>query len=187
MRTTGLSIPLGGFMRRSAAGIVATLLLLAGVPDGAAAQRRTPAVEPAGPPGQTSVTIEAKIDGKRYRASGRGDCRHAPEASIRDVPASLWMVHYTNPRAGGLKQLSMTLWRPKDDGPDQLSLLLDTKSGSHRIETGQEGKSAGQGSVTVLPSGPGGRLEITGKEAEGKPVQVTIDCSVFSGVEAEGG
>lgn len=174
-------------MRRSAAPLVVTFALLAGLSDGAAAQRRTRAVDSSGPPEETSVTIEAKIGGKSYRASGKGECRHAPDASIRDVPASLWMVQYTNPGAGSLKQLTMTLWRPKDDGPDQLSLSLDTKSGSHRIETGREGKNAGQGSVTVLPSGPGGRLEITGKDAEGKPVRLTIDCSAFSGVEAEGG
>jgi hypothetical protein len=174
-------------MRRSADALVVTLALLVGLSDRAAAQRRTGAAEPGTTPGETSVAIEAKIGGKSYRASGKGECQHAPDASIRDVPASLWMVQYANPGAGNLKQLRMTLWRPKDDGPDQLSLSLDTKSGAHRIETGQEGKSAGQGSVTVLPSGPGGRLEITGKDADGKPVRVTIDCSAFSGVEAEGG
>ena len=35
-------------------------------------------------------------------------------------------------------------------------------------------------SVAVLPSGPGGRVEIKGKDAEGKPVQIAIDCPAFS-------
>jgi hypothetical protein len=30
-------------------------------------------------------------------------------------------------------------------------------------------------------------LEISGKEANGKPIQVTIDCSAFADVAAEGG
>jgi hypothetical protein len=41
--------------------------------------------------------------------------------------------------------------------------------------------------VTILPNGPGGRLELNGKDAGGKPIQITIDCPAFAGVEAEGG
>jgi hypothetical protein len=170
-------------MLRFPAAILAGLGLLAGMSHRANAQRQ------AGPdqPEQISVTIEAKVGGKKYQGSGNGACKHAPDASIRGVSASLWMVQYTAAKDGSLKQLNLTLWRPKDGGPDQLSLSLDTGSGSHRIETGAEGESAGSGSVTVLPSGPGGRLEIAGKEAGGKKIQVTIDCSAFAGVEAEGG
>jgi hypothetical protein len=170
-------------MPRFPAAILAGLGLLAGVSDRASAQRQP------GPdqPEQILVTIDAKVGGKKYKGSGNGECKHAPDASIRGVSASLWMVRYAAAKDGSLKQLSLTLWRPKDGGPDQLSLSLETGSGSHRIETGTEGKSAGSGSVTVLPSGPGGRLEIAGKEAGGKAMQVTIDCSAFAGVEAEGG
>ena len=139
-------------------------------------------------PAETAaITIAAKVGKKSYQASGSGSCRHAPDASIRDVSASLWMVEYRNQREEGVKQLTLTLWRPKDGSPDQLSLTLEAGSGSHRIQTGQEGKSAGEGTVTILPSGPGGRLEITGKDAGGKALQLTIDCPAFAGVEAEGG
>ncbi len=86
-----------------------------------------------------------------------------------------------------VKQLNLTLWRPKDGDSDQLSFSLETKSGSHRIETGGPGQTAGEGAVTILPSGPGGRLEINGKEANGKPIQVTIDCSAFADVASDGG
>jgi hypothetical protein len=97
------------------------------------------------------------------------------------------MVQFAGAKGGSVKQLNLTLWRPKDGSPDQLSLNLETGSGSHRIQTGQEGESAGEGTVTILPSGPGGRLEITGKAAGGKTLQLTIDCPAFAGVEAEGG
>jgi hypothetical protein len=138
-------------------------------------------------PETAAITVAAKIGSKSYQGSGAGKCRHSPDASIRDVSASLWMVEYSTRREASLKQLSLTLWRPKDGSPDQLTLNLETTSGSHRIKTGQEGKSAGEGSVTILPSGPGGRLEISGKDAGGKVLQVTIDCPAFVGVEAEGG
>lgn len=170
-------------MLRFTASVAAGLGLLTGASDPAAAQRRSRPDQAA----QISVTIEAKIGGKKYQGSGQGECKHAPDASIRGVSASLWMVQYASTKDGGLKQLNLTLWRPKDGGPDQLSLSIETGSGSHRIETGTEGESAGTGSVTVLPSGPGGRLEIAGKEAGGKSIQVTIECSAFADVDAEGG
>jgi hypothetical protein len=96
------------------------------------------------------------------------------------------MVQYASAKDGSLRQLNLTLWRPKDGGPDQLSLAMEIGSDSHRIETGGQSESAGEGTVTILPSGPGGRLEISGK-AGGKPVQITIDCPAFAGIEAEGG
>lgn len=172
-------------MLRSAS--IVFLVLLPGVGREATAQRRVPQPTSGARDESIAVTIAAKIGNKSYKASGSGGCKHAAEASIHGVSASLWMVEYTNPREAGLKQLRLTLWRPKDDGPDQLSLSLDTSSGPHRIETGGQGKSAGEGTVTILPSGPGGRLEISGKEAGGKAIQVTIDCPAFAGVEAEGG
>jgi hypothetical protein len=153
---------------------------LTGFSPEAAAQRLDAPAESA------AITVAARIGGKSYQGSGTGSCRREPEASINDVSAALWMVEYTGQK-GAVKQLKLTLWRPKDGIPDQLTLTLETDSGSHRIETGGKGKNSGEGSVTILPSGPGGRLEISGKEAGGKRVQITIDCPAFAGVEAEGG
>ncbi len=173
-------------MHGSVAAAVTVLTLLATVSENAAAQRRPSAV-PRGQPEQPSLTIEAKAGGRSYRADGSGECRHASEASIRGVPASLWMVQYAENGDEALKQLSLTLWRPKNGAKDQVSLWLETRSGSHRIEIGGPGKNAGAGTVSILPKGPGGRLKISGKDGTGKPVQVTIDCPAFAGVEAEGG
>ena len=38
-----------------------------------------------------------------------------------------------------------------------------------------------------VKAGCGKSLEINGKAAGGKPVQITIDCPAFAGIEAEGG
>jgi hypothetical protein len=162
--------------------VMVVLVLLCGSSREAAAQRKPSAV----PAESAAIAVTARIGGKSYRGSGTGSCRYEPEASIHEVSASLWTVQYAG-RGKSLKQLNLTLWRPKDGSPDQLSLSLEAGSGSHRIETGGKGKNSGEGSVTILPSGPGGRLEISGKEPSGKPVQITIDCPVFAGVEAEGG
>ena len=173
-------------MHGNVAVTVMAITLTATLSENGAAQRRRPEVAP-GQPEQPSMTIEAKAGGRSYRVSGSGECKHASEASIRGVPAALWMIRYAENGDEALKQLSLTLWRPKDGAKDQLSLLLETKSGSHRIETGSSEKNAGAGSVTILPNGPGGRLKLSGKDATGKPVQITIACPVFAGVEAEGG
>jgi hypothetical protein len=166
--------------------LLVTLALLPAVATEAAAQRLT---QPANPGGsaQGNLNITGNIGGKSLQASGSGSCRHAPDASIHGVSASLWMVQYGSSGDGAVKQLNLTLWRPKDGSPDQLSLALEGKSGEHRIETGPNAESQGEGSVTILPNGPGGRLELNGKDAGGKPVQITIDCPAFAGVEAEGG
>ena len=136
-------------------------------------------------PAAASLSITGKVGGKSLQASGGGSCRHAPDAAIRGVSASLWMVQYAGGE-GGVKQLNLTLWRPKDGSPDQLSLAFETNTGEYRIETG-EGEHKGEGAVTILPNGPGGRFELSGKESGGKPVQITIDCPAFAGIQAEGG
>lgn len=165
---------------------IAVLLLHTALVRDGLGQRLTAQETPARPE-TVAIAIAAKVGSKSHQASGPGKCRHAPDASLRDVSASLWTVEYRNQGETGLKQLTLTLWRPKDGSPDQLSLKLETSSGSHRIQTGQKRKNAGEGTVTILPSGPGGRLEISGKDSKGKALQLTIDCPAFAGVEAEGG
>jgi hypothetical protein len=162
--------------------VMAVLALLSGLIQDATAQRLSPEV----PAKTVAITVAARIGGKSLQGSGAGSCRHEADASIHGVSAALWTVQYAG-KSGGIKQLNLTLWRPKDESPDQLSLSLETGSGSHRIETGGEEGNNGEGSVTILPNGPGGRLEISGKEAGGKAVQITIDCPAFEGIEAEGG
>jgi hypothetical protein len=166
---------------------LAGLVLLPTLSSIATAQRRARPEQSAGQGEDITVTIAARIGGKSYQGSGRGTCQHAADASIRGASASLWTVQYSGSGKGSVKQLDLTLWRLKDGDSDQLSLAVEAGSKSHRIETGAEGESVGEGTVTILPSGPGGRLEISGKDAGGKTLQVTIECSAFADVVAEGG
>ena len=163
---------------------VVTLILLTWLPGAAAAQRQQ--LQPSPPADAVTVNISGKVGGKSFQSAGTGGCRHAPEASIRGASASLWLVQFSG-QHDGLKQLNLTLWRLKDGGPDQVSLTLETKSGTHRVESGGTGEDQGEATVVILPNGPGGRLEITGKDAEGKQMQIAVDCPAFAGVEAEGG
>jgi hypothetical protein len=173
-------------MRSLAAGIVVSVSLLAGFSSPAGAQRRNPADQVATTE-EANLTVEGTIAGQSYKASGSGECKHAPEASIYGVPAALWMVQYAGPEAAALKQLNLTLWQPKNGAPDQVSLSVETKSGSHRINVGGAGTKTGKGSVTIQPSGPGGKVEVKGEDGSGKAIKMTIHCPAFAGVEAEGG
>jgi hypothetical protein len=163
--------------------LITTLFVLLWTPSSAAAQQLQQDVNAAE---KLVVGVGGKIGGKKYQASGAGTCRHTPDAPFREGSASVWTVQYRDSDEGDLERLSLRLQRPKDGSPDQLRLSLETrKSGSHRIETGGEGKDKGEGTVAILPNGPGGRLEINGKDARGKPIQITIDCPAFAPAEAD--
>ena len=120
------------------------------------------------------------VSGKPIQVSGGGTCGHAPDVSMGGMSASLWTVNYRGSDEGTVRELNLRLLRPKDGGPDQLSFELKSKAGDHRIETGTGRKHKGEGTVTILPSGPGGRLELSGKDTKGKPIQISIDCPTFS-------
>jgi hypothetical protein len=162
--------------------LIASLFWLPALASEATAQRLTP--EPRGVVAQALFTITGQIGKHSLQASGNGVCRHAPDASIRGVSASLWAVEYAGSE-GELEQLALTLWRPKDGGPDQLSLRLETDSRDHRIETGGGRKRKGEAEVTIIPNGLGGRLELKGKEAGGKAIQLTIECPTFATADGE--
>jgi hypothetical protein len=184
MRTITLENVLrsGEIMRGSL--VVAALGLLPCWTAAGSAQQLTP---PGASLSAAHVEITGTVGDKKLQASGPGTCRHAPEASLRGASASMWKVEFQGSGDSGVGPLNLTLWRFKDGSPDQLSLALETGSGSHRIDTSNPDEKKGEAAVTILPNGPGGRLELTGKKSSGKPVQLTIDCPAFSGIEAEGG
>lgn len=158
--------------------LIQSLFLFATMATGAAAQG-------AGDAG--TVSVSAKVGGKTYESAGAGSCKHAPQASIYGVPAALWRVEYTGAGDGGLKGANMTLWRPENGSAEQLSLALETRSSSHRINVGGRAERVGSGKASLSPDGPGGRFEIKGKDAAGVALEIVIKCPAFAGVEAEGG
>ncbi|HEX7336927.1 MAG TPA: hypothetical protein VF252_06940 [Gemmatimonadales bacterium] len=161
---------------------LALALLLSAPVDGMAQRRSDASTAPGNP-----VTLSGSIGGKAYRTSGPGTCKHAPDASIYDLPAALWMIEFANPRGPEIRQLNLTLWKPKDGSPYQVSLALETGSASHHISFGGKREPVGSATVKLTPSGSGGRFELKGRDAEGAKVELSISCPAFAGVEAEGG
>jgi hypothetical protein len=155
---------------------ITAVFLLAAVADDVAAQRT----------GGT-IGVSANVGRKSFEASGPGTCRHSPSASIYDVPAALWMVELARSDDRPVKQVNLTLWRPKDGSPDQVSLSLETSSSSHQLSVGGKAEPLGSGTVKLSPAASGGRFELKGKDSKGTSIELSITCPAFAGVEAEGG
>jgi hypothetical protein len=167
--------------------LTATLLLMSVVARDAAAQRRAAGQPPRSDPPATQVQVIARLGAKSYSSTVPGSCKHEPEASIYDVPAALWTVEASGTEGSAIKQLNLTLWRPKNGSADQISLSLDAGSKPSRIEINPRNKPVGVGRVRLTPGDSGGKIELTGKDAQGASVNLTISCPSFDAVEAAGG
>jgi hypothetical protein len=166
--------------------LIGILGLSAGIARDGLAQHQTLAPESRQLGAESALSLSGMVGGKPIQVSGGGTCSHAPDTSMGGTSASLWTVEYRGSDEGTVKELNLSLLRPKDGGPDQLSFVLKSKSGDHRIETGLGRKQKGEGTVTILPSGPGGRLELSGRDAKGKSIQISIDCPAFKEAGAGG-
>lgn len=133
------------------------------------------------------IDIEFVVNGKPLRTRGAGQCRHEPNASIYNAPASLWSVEYSDPKGGQIRHLSLTVWQLKSGGPNQLSLALESGSDPHRIATVKGGKLIGAGTVMLQPSQSGGRFEVKGTDERGVAIEAKISCPTFTNIVAEGG
>jgi hypothetical protein len=163
--------------------IALAALLLASTRE-AAAQRRAPSAAVAE---SSQVSVLARIGSKSFSSRISGSCKHEPSASIYDVPAALYMVEAQGGGSSEIKQLNLTLWRPKNGSADQVSLSLQAGSSSTRIDVNPRSKAVGAATVQLKPAGTGGTFELKGKDAQGTAVKLTIGCTEFAGVEAAGG
>ncbi len=134
-----------------------------------------------------SLMISGKVGRKSYESAAQGNCRHAPTAAIYGVPAALWMVSASGSENAPLKNMNLTLWKPKNGSPQQFSLSLAAGSSTHRIDVGGRGEQVGSGKAAVIAKGAGGRIEISGKDSSGQAIDLVVHCPAFAGVEAEGG
>ena len=78
--------------------------------------------------------IALQIGSQKYAASGQGECKSAPRASIYNIPAALYSVSHR----AGKDSLNLTLWRPTDGKPDMLSLAITSGGKSYLVDTVRE-------------------------------------------------
>jgi hypothetical protein len=132
------------------------------------------------------LTITADVDGSRSTYSGLGECHHTTEASIYEVPASMWSAAVAA-ESGDLRYVNLTLWQPKATGEMQVSLGLTAGGRTHEIATVKGADPKGAGSGRVEASGGGGSMHVDGKDADGRSVRLSVECSRWTEPVAEGG
>lgn len=140
------------------------------------------------PDGAGSVPIEitAVVGGQTYSVAGHGECTHTTDASIYGVRATQWRASYSA-QAGDLRNLSLTIWQPASGGADQANLSVQVGEATHRVATVVGGEVVGSGIASASRSGDAGTLTVDGRDGDGTPVRVSVDCARFDIPVAEGG
>ena len=153
-------------------------------PNGVAEQ---PGASPlSGNHGSVPVEITAVVGGRTYSVAGLGECTHTAEASIYGVRATQWRASYSA-QAGGLRNINLTIWQPAAGGADQANLSVQVGETTHRVATVVGGEIVGSGIATAGRSGEAGTLTVDGRDGDGTPVRVSVDCARFDVPVAEGG
>ena len=140
----------------------------------------------AAPAALAQANVSLQIAGKKYQASGQGECKSAPRASIYGVPASLTSV---SQRSGG-DSLNLSLWQPSGGAPTMMSLHVSSGAKSYVVDTvkaGSKRDTKGSGKATLEKSGAGGTIVIDAVAAGGEKISGRIECPRFGAVHAEGG
>jgi hypothetical protein len=137
---------------------------------------------------QGTVPMKVKVVMGRvnYSEEGTGECASSTESSIYDVPATQWHVTYGGD-GSNIQHLNLTVWRPRDGAPDMVGLSLQSGEITHQIATVKGGTIRGSGTASVRPTGKGGILSLSGKDDDGHPLELTVECERFDEVVAEGG
>ena len=136
--------------------------------------------------GTVPVKVKVALGRASYSEEGTGECATSTASSIYDVPATQWHVTYGGD-GSNIQHLNLTVWRPRAGGPDMVGLHLRSGEISHEIATVKGGPLQGTGTASVRPAGKGGILNVAGKDADGHPLELTVECERFDEVIAEGG
>jgi hypothetical protein len=140
----------------------------------------------AAPAAFAQADISLQVGGTKYQASGQGECKAAPRASIYGVNAALYSVS----QRSGSQSLNLSLWQPANGAPNMMSLHLSVGSKTYLVDTVKaKGKSdtKGSGTATLKQSGSGAAIAIDAVAASGEKITGTIQCRRFGGIQAEGG
>jgi hypothetical protein len=159
--------------------------------DGRAAPSAEPGAAAPAPPSATitdpvELSATARVADGSAAFAGMGECHATHDASIYDVPATMWSARVDAP-SGELPYVNLTLWQPKGTSELQVSLGLTLRGQTHRIATVKGAEQHGSARARVEPTGAGGMLRVEGVDAEGQPLTLSVRCSRFTEPVPEGG
>ena len=135
---------------------------------------------------KVSVTIALEIGSESYKYTGPGTCGHALQASIYDLPAEQWTME----GADGVRNVTLTLWQPKQGAGNMVSFVVNTGGKTHVVNTvnvSGRGSVRGSGTATLAPAGNGGTFTINATAADGAKISGTIKCDAFLAPAPVGG
>ena len=133
-----------------------------------------------------ALKVIAEVDGKRATYDGLGECTHTRDASIYDVPATMWSAR-VGAESGELRSLTLTLWQPEGAADLQVSLGVTLGDRSLDIATVKGAPLKGSGTGQAEPKGAGGLLQVEGTGADGGAIRVKVECERWTEPVAEGG
>jgi hypothetical protein len=136
--------------------------------------------------GTVPMKVKVVMGRVNYSEEGTGECASSAESSIYDVPATQWHATYGGD-GSNIQHLNLTVWRPRTGAPDMVGLHLQSGEVTHEIATVTGGTIKGRGTASVRPTGKGGILSVSGKDEDGHPLELTVECERFDEVVAEGG
>jgi hypothetical protein len=136
--------------------------------------------------GTVPMKVKVVMGRLHYSEAGTGECASNTESSIYDVPATQWRATYGGD-GSNIQHLNLTVWRPRAGGPDMVGLHLRSGEIDHEVATVKGGTLKGSGTASVRPAGSGGILNVSGTDADGHPLELTVECARFDEVVAEGG
>ena len=121
--------------------------------------------------------ISLQIGTHTYRASGQGECKSAPRASIYNVPAALMSVSHR----AGRDSLHLSLWQPTDGKPAMLTLSVTTGGKTYLVDTVRDKKGSGKAVRDNLT------IVVDAVAASGEKITGKIQCRSLGAIQAEGG
>ena len=126
-------------LRREVLTMTRSILLAISIPLAASGGAPGSRAEPALP-----MKIDLQVGGEKYAFTGPGVCQSSGDASIYELPATMYAVRQN----GDGQSLTLTLWRPKTGAPDMLTLGVSRGARSYRVSTvkvGRQGDVRGSG------------------------------------------
>ena len=107
------------------------------------------------------LKVTAEVGGKRAAYTGMGECHHTTDASIYEVPATMWSAHVTAESATSAISTSRS-GNPKGSSDTQVSLDIAVGGDSHDVATVKGSSPKGSGSGRADAKGAGGSLQVEG-------------------------
>lgn len=152
---------------------------------GASAPQKNAAASAAIASGSSAASSAATLDGTDYTLAGDVTCEHSDDASIYDVPASMWHATLKADDAA-VSYVNLTIWQLKEGGPDQFSLGLQVGGVFHHASTIKGATLVGSGTATV-DRGATTSLHAKGADEKGVPFDITLRCAKVTEAVEEGG